>query len=80
MITRLLGCVLCRLADQGGWILVGVSSCSFVVSMLVEGSKGTVCSTEAECSAFLFHVAKASGMSMGVQFLPVDAGCPTGVL
>ncbi|KAK8684150.1 hypothetical protein V6N13_040181 [Hibiscus sabdariffa] len=63
MITHLLGRVLCHLADLFGWILVGVSSSRYVVSMLVESSKGVVCSTEVECSAFLLDVADASRMS-----------------
>ncbi|KAK8672124.1 hypothetical protein V6N13_110498 [Hibiscus sabdariffa] len=72
MMALLLGCVLYRFVHLGGWILVGVSSCNTVVSILVESSKGVVCSIEAECSAFLFHVVEASGISIVGKFHLVD--------
>ncbi|KAK8609962.1 hypothetical protein V6N13_093372 [Hibiscus sabdariffa] len=68
MMALILDGVLCRLADLGSWILVGVSSCNSAMSMLVESSKGAVCYAEVDYSTFLFDVAEASGISTVGRF------------
>ncbi|KAK8715423.1 hypothetical protein V6N13_042757 [Hibiscus sabdariffa] len=70
--TLLLGCVLCRLTDLGGWILVGVSSSISDVPMLVERFREAVSFSKAECFAFLLDVAEASGISTSTKFLLVE--------